>query len=583
MAEGGSYIDSEKFKCPICLDLMKAPVTIPCGHSYCMACIARCWDKGDSTGVHVCPQCRQKFVPRPKLAKNALLAEVVEKLREERKSSTTAQPEGPEGAGGAGEAGGVDVRCDVCIGAKSRAIRSCLVCLASYCEQHLQPHYESPAFKTHRLVSAAGRLQDRICSQHGKLLEFYCQTDKLCVCYVCMFGEHRGHNVVSAETERATKKVQKQVAAAQQSSQQKIRTREKELKELKQTVGAYRHPVKTAVSESCLVRDSLVKAVKQWQADLEKLIRAEESRAVSAAQAVVAQQEQVLADLKKRDAELQQLFKSDDHIRFLKGFEALCEAAPESCWDRPVAASTTVSGVRERLETFCSTELTAFSRRGEWEICLAPVKEFLILSCLPDACHLTLDPNTANGHLELNHEERSVTCDASCFCPGEDKCNRTPRPYPPHPDRFDYQLQVLCRESLFGGRFYWEVEAAPLRGYVVVCYGSIPRKENSFLDDFINSRKSWCVECGNEFPFILRYGAYRVAKYLETLELDDDTQDEAKRKIKLGVFLDHSAGILSFYVVNKEEMIHIYTFRTTFTEPLYVGLRPAHDGPKQRS
>uniref|UniRef100_A0A8B9HE39 Uncharacterized protein n=1 Tax=Astyanax mexicanus TaxID=7994 RepID=A0A8B9HE39_ASTMX len=248
MAEGGSYIDSDKFKCPVCLDLMRTPVTIPCGHSYCMLCISRCWDKKDSSagGPQACPQCRHKFTPRPKLAKNALLAELVEKLREERRVAGCSQTE-PGGAGAAGAAGtaaggaaAADVPCDVCIGAKAKATRSCLVCLASYCEQHLQAHYQSPAFRTHRLITAAGRLQDRICPQHNKLLEFYCQSDKLCVCYVCMFNEHKGHNVVSAETERATKKIQKQLAAAQQSSQQKIRTKEKELKELKQTMGNYK-------------------------------------------------------------------------------------------------------------------------------------------------------------------------------------------------------------------------------------------------------------------------------------------------------------------------------------------------------
>ncbi|KAL6490000.1 hypothetical protein MHYP_G00003450 [Metynnis hypsauchen] len=570
MAEGGSYIDCDKFKCPICLDLMKNPVTVPCGHSYCMACIARCWDKGDS----FCPQCRQKFVPRPKLAKNALLAEVVEKLREERKSSSSAQAEAEGEAEGAGAAGAVGVLCDVCIGAKAKATKSCLVCLASYCEQHLQAHYESPAFKTHRLVSAAGRLRDSICSQHNKLLEFYCQTDKLCICYICMLGEHKGHNVVSAETERATKKVQKQVAAAQQSSQQRIRTKEKELKELKQTVGNYKNPTKATVAESCLIRDSLIKAVRQWQTDLEKLIKAEESKAVSTAQGVVARQEQVLAELRKRDAELQQLSRSDNHIHFLKSFEAMCEAAPESYFENSSSAATAVSEVRSRLEKICNVELTAFSKRA---------KEIEGLIFMPTtrtdflryACHLTLDPNTANGYLELNHEERSVACDSSCFCPGEEKCNRMPRPYPSHPDRFDHQLQVLCKESLYGGRFYWEVEGAPLRGFIAVCYGSIPRKENSFLDDLMNSQKSWSVDCGHAYPFVLRHGPNVKEKFFEYLDFDTETQDKTKKKTKLGVFLDYTAGLLSFYAVNKEAMIHIHTFRTTFTEPLYVGLRPS--------
>ncbi|XP_022533666.2 E3 ubiquitin-protein ligase TRIM47-like [Astyanax mexicanus] len=580
MAEGGSYIDSDKFKCPVCLDLMRTPVTIPCGHSYCMLCISRCWDKKDSSagGPQACPQCRHKFTPRPKLAKNALLAELVEKLREERRVAGCSQTE-PGGAGAAGAAGtaaggaaAADVPCDVCIGAKAKATRSCLVCLASYCEQHLRAHYQSPAFRTHRLITAAGRLQDRICPQHNKLLEFYCQSDKLCVCYVCMFNEHKGHNVVSAETERATKKIQKQLAAAQQSSQQKIRTKEKELKELKQTMGNYKNPVKSTLSESCSIRDSLIKGVKQWQTELEKLIKAEESKAVSAAQSVLAQQEQVLADLKKRDAELQQLCRSDDHVHFLKNFEALCEASPDPSFDTSTAAAGAVVSVRERLEEVCSDQLAAFSRRA---------KEIEGLIFVPKtrtdflryACTLTFDVNTVNGYLELNHKERTVMCDSSCFCPGIDICNRLPRPYPPHPERFDHQQQVLCKEPLYGGRFYWEIEGTPLKGCIGVCYGSIPRKEHSFLDDLTNSQKSWCVECGQGYPFAVRHGPYVVHKYFAD-DVKWESSDPGKNTTTVGMFLDHSAGILSFYLINKGNMYHMYTFRTTFTEPLYVGLRP---------
>ncbi|XP_066537730.1 E3 ubiquitin-protein ligase TRIM47-like [Hoplias malabaricus] len=564
MAEGGSYIDSDKFKCPICLDLMRIPVTIPCGHSYCMMCIGRCWDKGGNVGVSVCPQCRQKFVPRPKLAKNAVLAEVVEKLREERKSRLEAE----------GSTSTLDVYCDVCTGAKATATRSCLVCLASYCEQHIQPHFESIAFKTHRLLSAPARLQDRICHQHNKLLEFYCQTDKLCVCYVCMFGEHRGHNVVSAETERATKKIQKQLAAAQQSSQQGIRTKEKELKELKQAVGNYKNPAKATVGESCLIRDSLIKAVRQWQSDLERLIKAEESKAVSNAQGILAHQEQVLSELRKRDAEIQQLSQSDDHIHFLKSFEALCEAVPVS---RPIPegpAAFTISYVRDSLEKFCREELTTFSKRAkEIEGLIFTPKtrtDFLRYSC-----HLTLDPNTANGYLELNNEERSATCDASCFCPVEEKWNRMPRPYPPHADRFDFQHQVLCKEPLFGGRFYWEVEGTPLYGIMAACYGSIPRKENSFLDDLATSRKSWCADCSRLFPFVARNGASMVEKCHMPERAVPESEDPKKKTTKVGFFLDYSAGLLSLYVVDKETMSHMYTFRTLFTEPLYVALKPS--------
>ena len=81
MAEAGVVLDKDQFNCSICLDVLKNPVTIPCGHSYCSKCIQDYWNQDDFLGVFVCPQCRQGFNPRPVLARNTMLADVVEKFK----------------------------------------------------------------------------------------------------------------------------------------------------------------------------------------------------------------------------------------------------------------------------------------------------------------------------------------------------------------------------------------------------------------------------------------------------------------------------------------------------------------------
>ncbi len=192
MAE--ARFSQDEFLCPVCLDLLKDPVTIQCGHSYCKSCITDCWDQEDEKGVYSCPQCRQTFSPRPALGKNTILAEVVEKLKKTKLKSVV-----PAGAG--------DVQCDVCTERKHKAVKSCLVCLNSYCQNHLEQHESWFKGKRHNLTEATGRLQEMICQKHEKLLEVFCRTDQKCICLLCMVDEHKNHDTVSATAQRTEKQV----------------------------------------------------------------------------------------------------------------------------------------------------------------------------------------------------------------------------------------------------------------------------------------------------------------------------------------------------------------------------------------
>uniref|UniRef100_A0A3B5QYU4 Uncharacterized protein n=1 Tax=Xiphophorus maculatus TaxID=8083 RepID=A0A3B5QYU4_XIPMA len=227
MAQAGVQTDRERFSCSICLDLLKDPVTTTCGHSYCMNCITDFWDGEEKKGTYSCPQCRETFRQRPVLKKNTLLAELMEDLKKSRAKAAPADH---------CYAGPGDVACDFCTGRKMKATKSCLVCLVSYCENHLQPHYESSAFKKHKLVEASAKLQQNICSRHDEVMKIFCRTDQQCICYLCTMDEHKGHETVPAAAERDEK--QKKLQESRQQIQQRIQDREKDVKLLQQEVKA---------------------------------------------------------------------------------------------------------------------------------------------------------------------------------------------------------------------------------------------------------------------------------------------------------------------------------------------------------
>uniref|UniRef100_A0A1A8KYB1 FinTRIM family, member 67 n=1 Tax=Nothobranchius kuhntae TaxID=321403 RepID=A0A1A8KYB1_NOTKU len=315
MAQAGVVLDRDQFNCSICLEVLKHPVTIPCGHSYCLHCIQNYWDQDDFRGVFVCPQCRQSFSPRPVLARNTMLDDVVDKF----KKTSLHNASTLENKQSFAEAD--DVECDVCTGRKNKAVKSCLVCLASYCELHVQPHFESAAFKKHKLVSANKRLQETICARHDKLLEVYCRSDRRFICYLCLTDEHKGHDTVLVEEE--TQNMQRQLGDIKQRSQTEIQKREKEAQELRLSIMFFSRSARATAEKADAIFTELIRSMELKHFEVRELIKAQEKTAIREAEQLLEKMQKEIVELKKSDTEVDQLALIEDPVHFLQSCQSL--------------------------------------------------------------------------------------------------------------------------------------------------------------------------------------------------------------------------------------------------------------------
>ncbi|XP_047223581.1 tripartite motif-containing protein 16-like [Girardinichthys multiradiatus] len=537
-----NQLDRETFSCSICLDLLKDPVTIPCGHSYCRKCIKTHWNGEDQKGIHSCPQCRQTFRRRPVLKKNTILAALVEQLK---KTGLQAAPAdhcyaGPE-----------DVACDFCTGRKLKAIKSCLFCLASYCEKHLQPHYNSAPFKKHKLVEPSKNLQENICSRHDEVMKMFCRTDQKCICSLCLMDEHKGHDTVSAAAERTER--QRELEVRREEIQQRIQDREKDVKLLQQEVEAINHSADKTVEDSEKIFTELIRLIQKRSSDVKQQIRSQQETEVSRVKELQEKLEQEITELKRKDAELKQLSNTEDHNQFLHNYpslSALSESTHSSSINiRPLRyfedVTAAVSELRDKLQDILRDTWTNISLTlTEVEVLQSEPEPKSRAGFLKYSCEIKLDPNTTNSYLLLTEENRKVTL------MGQHQS------YSSHPDRFTLWPQVLSRESLTG-RCYWEVERRGLEVSVAVAYKNISRAGSGNECIFGNNDKSWALECSQEG---YKFGHNKIW-----------TSISGPGSSRVGVYLDHRAGLLSFYSVS-ETMTLLHRVQTTFTQPLHAGV-----------
>ncbi|XP_063051949.1 tripartite motif-containing protein 16-like [Engraulis encrasicolus] len=536
MAEA-SVGNRDILECPICLGLLNDPVTLTCGHSYCLRCIEDCWDKGDRKGVYSCPECRQTFAQRPVLNKNIILAELADQKKS--RIQTVAPVECAAGPG--------DVACDICTGRKLKAVMSCLECFMSYCGIHLKTHDELFGRK-HTLVDATGQLQERICHSHKKVLEIFCRTDQSCICYLCMVEDHKGHDTTTAKAEWSHKK--EGLGQSQRRCQQIIQLKEKELQELRKAVETLKSGAQTAVEESERMFAEMIRSIERRCSEVTELIRAQEKSEVSRTEGLLKRLEQEIAELKRTDAEMKQLSQTQDPIHFLQNVVSIT-GRPYSTISTSVTHSKSFSlePLKESvsaLKTQLEETLESVFKQEIAKISAAAVKNMQIIDSIQYSCHFTLDPNTAHTALHLSEGNRRVE-----KRPGVQS-------YPDHPDRFDEWWQVLCREGV-SARCYWEVEWSGGGVGIAVSYKRISRKGRGTECKFGANDQSWMLLL------------YPSSSYFH--HNAEQTKLPLVASSRIGVYVDHRAGTLAFYSIRGDTMTLLHRVHTTFTHHLYPGFR----------
>uniref|UniRef100_A0A3B4BA14 Uncharacterized protein n=1 Tax=Periophthalmus magnuspinnatus TaxID=409849 RepID=A0A3B4BA14_9GOBI len=404
--------------CSICLDLFTDPVSTPCEHIFCRVCITKHWE---SSSERRCPLCKTSFSVRPDLRVNPLFSQVVSQVK------TTGLQTVRE------------VQCDVCSEPKLKALKSCLVCLSSFCESHLQPHLTVSGLKRHQLMEPVENLEDRMCPTHQRPLELFCATDEKCVCMMCSVLEHKNHEFLPLKDAFEEQKTQAET-------------------QMQEMVEIFSELVENV--QSCL---------DQYSEIVEKTLTKHEERA----QALMSELEQEICDLEQSSTEAECLSRSHDPLLFLQRCTALTPPVRLKEWSSVIFKRAAFEGTTVRALSALGNDLSKTQRR---------VQEAELKRVQRCAVDVTLDPDTAHCKLILSKDNKKVH--------QSDSKKKSPE----NEERFSESCLVLGRPAFSSGRFYFEVqvdEKTPWQiGLVTV---SIDRKQQVTLRP---SAGVWAVELG---------------------------------------------------------------------------------------
>ena len=527
MSAASCLLSEDQFLCSICLDVFTDPVSTPCGHNFCKNCINEHWNSNDQ---YLCPMCKEIFYTMPKLRVNTFISEMVSQFRQEaqQKASSSSSEQQAAKPG--------EVPCDVCTGTKLKALKSCLVCLTSYCETHLEPHLTASRLKRHQLIDPVENLDDRMCMKHDKPLELFCKTDQTCVCMLCSVLDHKTHEFVPLKEEYEGKKAE--LGKTEAEIQEMIQKRRLKIQQIKHSVDLSNEAADREKAEGVQVFTALKESVERNLNELIETIEEKQRTTEKQAEDFIKELEQEISELKKRSSEVEKLSRSEDHLHLLQNLPSLKAAPPTKDWTevsvRPPSYEGTVVKAVAQLEETLSKQMKKLLAEVE----LKRVQQY--------AVDVTLDPDTAHPYLILSDDKKQAY-------DGDVKKN-----LPDNPKRFSPCPCVLGKQSFSSGRFYFEVQVKGKTDWDLgVARESINRKGKITLSPEDGFWTIW-LRNGNEYKALTGPSVRLSLK---------------SRPQKVGVFVDYEEGLVSFYDVDAAALIFSFT-GCSFTEKLYTYFSP---------
>ncbi|XP_073418794.1 E3 ubiquitin/ISG15 ligase TRIM25-like isoform X2 [Dendrobates tinctorius] len=604
----------EELTCSICLSLFTEPVTLPCAHNFCFQCLDLTW-KGAEGSSYSCPQCRDIFPNKPELKKNTVLTNLVSQLRtvqmedpdnppeeEEEEEEKEPEPETPDKG---------TVLCDSC--RKIAASKTCLTCMASFCQEHLLPHLQSPAFQDHLLSQPLGDLKDRKCVEHNKLMDHYCWDHGQCVCCYCALS-HKACKTYPLQEAKQQKELHYMnvLKSMNQKIEKATSTAEEVQGEQRRLLEITRKKKEQLEAEFDEIKGLIDKERRRSMAKIE-----EEEQKVTGkfnfTQKVLTKKRQEYERMRSR---VQSLLQEQDDLRFLKKAERVKDLTskepfkPKMEFDDKLLQNIYRNAMS--LKNLVKSQIGQMGESSEWrsqhqeKVPSAEPRTGAegdgkwrdFTSPAPGAQGEKPPKKRESSEWRSQHQEKVPSAEPRTGAEGDGKwrdftspapgaqgqkppkknvkrlsadpstvhkkiimsdsftklsVSDAPQHYPECAQRFFSCSQLLCSQGFSQGVHYWEVkkEGGHFSG-LGVAYSTITR--NGPESRLGRNKVSWCIEwCNGK---------------LQAWHDDKQTDLTTPNTGKYGVLLNCDQGFVSFYCIGKK-CSEIYKFRARFTEPLY--------------